>query len=197
MTTDAAVSSEAVHDYFATLERAFNTVEVTDGSGALVDQQRGIAKAADAIRQASSTGNTVFVVGNGGSSGIASQVTYTFTHFKGVVALGLNDPSALTGIAADHGYDQVFARQLAVYGRRGDFLIAISSSGRSANILNAVAVARRNGLGILTLSGFKPENPLRQSGDLNLYVGSQEYGFVEVAHLALCHAVLDTPAAGS
>jgi D-sedoheptulose 7-phosphate isomerase len=121
-------------------------------------------------------------------------VTYAFTHFKGVAAMCLNDPSALTGIGADHGYDQVFSRQLAAYGRSGDYLIAISSSGQSANILNAVSVARTNGLGILTLSGFKPENPLRRAGDLNLYVDSKEYGFVEIAHLALCHAVLDFPA---
>ena len=195
MTSGAAVSSEAVHDYFATLDRAYSTVEVTDGSGAVVDQQRALAGAAKAVRHASAAGKTIFVIGNGGSAGIASQVTYAFTHFKGIPALGLNDPSALTGIGADHGYDQVFARQLGAYGRPGDYLIAISSSGQSANILNAVSVGRAKGLGILTLSGFKPENPLRRAGDLNLYVDSREYGFVEIAHLALCHAIADAPGA--
>src|SRR4051794_28810961 len=133
----------------------------------------------------------IYVIGNGGSAGIASQVTYALTHVTGLRSLGLNDPSALTGIAADYGYDQVFARQLAAYGRSGDHLIAISSSGQSANIVNAVSAARENGLGVLTLSGFKPDNPLRRTGDVNLYVDSREYGFVEVAHLALCHIVAD------
>jgi D-sedoheptulose 7-phosphate isomerase len=191
MTADAGISAEAVRGYFATLDRAFAAVEVTDGPGTRLDQQAGLALAAQAVRRASAAGKTVFVIGNGGSAGIASQVTYAFTHFKGVAALCLNDPSALTGIGADLGYDQVFSRQLAAHGRSGDHLIAISSSGQSANILNAVSAARENGLGILTLSGFKPDNPLRRAGDLNLYVDSSEYGFVEVAHLALCHAVLE------
>jgi D-sedoheptulose 7-phosphate isomerase len=193
MTAAAMISAEAVRGYFATLDLAFTTVEVTDGSGTRLDQQAGLASAAQAVRRASAATKTIFVIGNGGSAGIASQVTYAFTHFKGVAALCLNDPSALTGIGADHGYDQVFSRQLAAYGRSGDYLIAISSSGQSSNILNAVSVARANGLGILTMSGFKPENPLRRTGDLNLYVDSRDYGFVEVSHLALCHAVLDVP----
>jgi D-sedoheptulose 7-phosphate isomerase len=189
------ISSNAVHDYFAILGRAIETVEVTDGSGAAVRQQEGMSGAAKAMRHASAAGRMIFVVGNGGSAGIASQVTYAFTHGGGLAALCLNDPSALTGIAADHGYAEVFSRQLVAYGRSGDYLIAISSSGQSANILNAVSVARAKGLGILTLSGFKPENPLRRTGDLNLYVDSREYGFVEVAHLALCHAVLEVAVA--
>ena len=185
------ISTEAVHAYFAALDHAFSTVGVTDGSGAAMDQRSGLAGAAKAVRLASSGGRTVFVIGNGGSAGIASQVAYAFSHSRGVAALCLNDPSALTGIGANDGYDQVFSRQLAVHGRSGDYLIAISSSGQSANIVNAVSVARASGLGILTLSGFKPDNPLRRTGDVNLYVDSRDYGFVEVAHLALCHAVLE------
>jgi D-sedoheptulose 7-phosphate isomerase len=70
-------------------------------------------------------------------------------------------------------------------------LIAISSSGRSANILAAVERARAAKVGVITFSGFGRDNKLRRTGDLNFYVRSSEYGFVEVAHLALCHAILD------
>ena len=69
--------------------------------------------------------------------------------------------------------------------------MAISSSGRSPNILNAVTVARSGGCQIATLSGFSADNELRHTGDINFYVESTEYGFVEIAHSALCHAVLD------
>jgi D-sedoheptulose 7-phosphate isomerase len=185
------ISTNAVHDYFATIGRAIEGVEVTDGSSVSVDRQDGLSGAARSLRDVSAAGRMIFVVGNGGSAGIASQVTYEFTHLKSLAAQCLNDPSALTGIGADHGYAQVFSRQLAAYGRPGDYLIAISSSGQSMNILNAVSAARANGLGILTLSGFKPDNPLRRLGDVNLYVDSREYGFVEVAHLALCHILAD------
>jgi D-sedoheptulose 7-phosphate isomerase len=185
------ISTDAVRNYFATLDRVLHAVEVTDQSGNTVDQRAGLFTAAQAVTRTSAAGRTIFVIGNGGSAGIASQVAYAFTHSRGVAAVCLNDPSALTGIGADHGYAQVFSRQLSAHGRPGDYLIAISSSGQSANILNGVSAARNNGLEILTLSGFKPLNPLRRTGDLNLYVDSSEYGFVEVSHLALCHAVLE------
>ena len=65
------------------------------------------------------------------------------------------------------------------------------SSGNSANIIAAVAAARARGAGVVTLSGFDEQNRLRGLGDFNLYVPSHEYGFVEVTHLALTHALLD------
>jgi D-sedoheptulose 7-phosphate isomerase len=105
--------------------------------------------------------------------------------------LAFNDPSALTCLGNDLGYENVFAKQLEFHARPGDFLIAISSSGRSPNILGAVKTARARDCRIATFSGFTQENELRRTGDVNFYVRSREYGFVEVAHLALCHAVLD------
>jgi D-sedoheptulose 7-phosphate isomerase len=185
------ISTDALSSYFATLDRVLHAVEVTDRSGNTLDQKAGLSSAAQAVMRASAAGKTLFVIGNGGSAGIASQVAYAFTYLKGVAALCLNDPSVLTGIGAEHGYAQIFSRQLTAHGRPGNCLIAISSSGQSANILNGVSAARDNGLEIVTLSGFKPQNPLRRTGDLNLYVDSDSYGFVEVSHLALCHAVLE------
>jgi D-sedoheptulose 7-phosphate isomerase len=106
-------------------------------------------------------------------------------------SLAFNDASALTCLGNDLGYENVFAKQLDLHARPGDFLIAISSSGRSPNILGAVKAARAQDCRIVTFSGFAAENELRRTGDLNFYVRSHEYGFVELAHLALCHAVLD------
>jgi D-sedoheptulose 7-phosphate isomerase len=76
-------------------------------------------------------------------------------------------------------------------GRRGDLLIAISSSGQSTNILKGVEVARSLGIAIVTFSGFKPDNLLRAKGDVNFYVSSDQYGFVEIAHHGLIQAILD------
>ena len=97
----------------------------------------------------------------------------------------------LTCLANDFGYEHVFAKQLEWQARKGDVVIAISSSGKSPNILNAVDVARRKGCAVFTYSGFGPDNPLRGKGDFNIYVASHEYGFVEVGHLAIMHGVLD------
>jgi D-sedoheptulose 7-phosphate isomerase len=70
-------------------------------------------------------------------------------------------------------------------------LIAISSSGRSANILVAAAAARERNCRVFTFSGFDENNDLRREGEVNFYVRSREYGIVEIAHLSLCHAILD------
>jgi D-sedoheptulose 7-phosphate isomerase len=105
--------------------------------------------------------------------------------------MAFNDVSALTCIGNDLGYDSVFSTQLGFHARAGDLLIAISSSGRSKNILAAVTVARERHCGIVTFSGFAEDNALRRLGDINFYLRSELYGFVEVGHLSLCHAVLD------
>ena len=125
----------------------------------------------------------------------ASPATWPsiFPRTAGLRALAFNDPSALTCLGNDLGYENVFAKQLEFHARPGDLLIAISSSGMSPNILGAVKEARARGCKVVTYSGFSESNALRRTGDVNFYVRGQdkEYGFVEVAHLALCHAVLD------
>ena len=73
----------------------------------------------------------------------------------------------------------------------GDILMAISSSGRSENILLGVEAAKRKGCKVITMSGFSPDTPLRSMGDLNFYVPSDSYGYVEITHLTLCHCILD------
>jgi D-sedoheptulose 7-phosphate isomerase len=189
--SEQAVSFDAVCSYFVALHRLLNGFAVTDETGAAIAPKEGIARAGAALRRVGEAGRTVFIVGNGGSAGIASQVAYHFTHTRSMRILTLADGPSLTGISVDDGYQEVFARQIAAHGDWGDYLIAISSSGQSRNILNAIAAARGRSFGIFTMSGFKVDNPVRRTGDLNFFIGSSDYGFVEIAHLALCHAILD------
>jgi len=146
-----------------------------------------------AAHDAHDAGNKIIFVGNGGSAGIASHLAIDFSKNGGLRALAFNDASALTCLGNDLGYENVFAKQLEFHARPGDVLVAISSSGRSPNILGAVKMARQRDCKVVTYSGFSENNDLRRTGDVNFYVRGQdkEYGFVEVAHLALCHAVLD------
>jgi D-sedoheptulose 7-phosphate isomerase len=197
MVTDTQISSEAVCRYFDALDHFLNGLTVTDKAGAALAPNDGLGRAGAAVRRAAEATQTVFIVGNGGSAAVASQMAYDFTYNRSIRALGFGDGSILTGISADHGYHEVFARQIAAHGRCGDHLIAISSSGQSPNILNAIASARAKGLGVLTMSGFNADNPVRQTGDLNFYIASGDYGFVEVSHLTLCHAILDHSALSS
>jgi D-sedoheptulose 7-phosphate isomerase len=73
----------------------------------------------------------------------------------------------------------------------GDIIITISSSGKSANILNAAEAARDKGCYVCTLSGFGEDNPLRKMGDVNIYIPSARYGMVEMSHQAILHMITD------
>ena len=144
-----------------------------------------------AAHETHDAGNKIMFVGNGGSAGIASHLAIDYSKNGGMRSLAFNDASALTCLGNDLGYENVFAKQLDFHARAGDLLIAISSSGRSPNVLAAVKMARTRDCRVVTYSGFTEDNDLRRTGDVNFFVRSREYGFVEVSHLALCHAVLD------
>ena len=180
-----------IDGYFDELRRLADGVAATDGEGRDVGIAEAIGWTIESAKATHAAGNKLMFVGNGGSAAIAGHMAIDYSKNGGLRAMAFNDGAALTCLGNDLGYDQVFACQIEWHARPGDLLIAISSSGRSANILNAVAEARRRDCRILTLSGFGADNPLRRLGERNLYVASHEYGFVEISHLALCHSVLD------
>ena len=177
--------------YFATLEALLRETEATEAHGEAVELERAFSRIAREAKRAHEKGNKLMFVGNGGSAAIASHMAIDYSKSGNLRSVAFNDGAALTCLGNDLGYDNVFAKQIEMHGRTGDVLIAISSSGSSASILRAVEAAQAVGCFVVTLSGFSPDNPLRRLGALNLYVQSSEYGFVEVSHLALCHAVLD------
>ena len=177
--------------YFETLSRLILETEVTERSGRPLELEEAFEKVGAAAHSVHDAGNKIIFIGNGGSAGIASHLAIDFSKYGGLRSLTFSDASALTCLGNDLGYHNIFAKQLEFHARPGDLLIAISSSGRSPNILAAVATARTHRVGVITFSGFGRDNELRRAGDLNFYVRSSEYGFVEVAHLSLCHAILD------
>jgi len=180
-----------VRKYFETLTDAFTKAEVTDADDRSLSLDQGFEWVRRAAHAAHDAGNKLMFIGNGGSAGISSHLAIDFAKNGGLRSQAFNDPSALTCLGNDLGYENIFAKQLELHARSGDLLIAISSSGRSPNILAAAEMARTRDCAIVTFSGFTPENELRRTGNVNFYVNSKEYGFVEVAHLALCHAILD------
>ncbi len=182
---------DQISDYFAEMVRACSAARVSDGDGRPMSLQEGFEWVAEQARRAQASGNKMILIGNGGSAAIASHQAIEFLKNGGVRALALNDGASLTALANDFGYANVFAEQLRMLGRRGDMLVAISSSGQSTNILKAVETARAHDMAVATFSGFRPDNLLRGRGDVNFYVDSTQYGFVEIAHHALIQAVLD------
>ncbi len=135
----------------------------------------------------------VMLVGNGGSAAIASHMAIDLSKNARVPAMALNDSAALTCLSNDYGYHLVFAKQIEWTGKSGDILVAISSSGESANIICAVEAARHiAGVQVFTFTGFDNDNHLRSYGDINFYVPSHQYGFVELTHQIILHQIVDT-----
>lgn len=184
--------SNSFADYVKTFFEALSSTAVTDRNGAALTVDDGIARVHDIMRRiARGTGKVMFV-GNGGSAGIAGHLAIDFAKNGGVRSVTFNDASSLTCLGNDLGYDQVFAKQVEMQAFKGDVLVAISSSGNSKNIVNAALAAAKAGCEIVTLSGFAADNALRRLGDVNFFVQSGVYGFVETGHQAILHAILDT-----
>jgi D-sedoheptulose 7-phosphate isomerase len=133
----------------------------------------------------------LYVVGNGGSAGVASHAVTDFLNVGRLRATTLHDPALLTCMSNDYGYEVAFANVLKVMAEPDDVLIAISSSGKSMNIRNAAEAMRALGGTCITLSGFESSNPLRSMGDFNFWLDSKDYGMVEIGHQFILHNIAD------
>lgn len=180
-----------LQNYFEILARMPQETAVTAQSGGAIDPAAAFEQLITLARQTHDRGNKIMFIGNGGSAAIASHMAIDYSKNGHLRSIAFNDTSALTCLGNDVGYENVFATQIELHGCTGDLLIAISSSGRSPNILRGVEAARALGCAVVTLSGFGADNPLRRLGDVNFYVPAGEYGFVEITHLGICHALLD------
>jgi D-sedoheptulose 7-phosphate isomerase len=180
-----------IKDYFNTLYHLQLNTKVTNSYGHDISLSEGFKTYIQYVKATRIHHSKIMFIGNGGSASIASHMAIDYSKNGQLPASAFSDASALTCLSNDYGYEYVFAKQIEFHARKSDVLIAISSSGKSINILNAVAAAKQLGCKIITFSGFDATNPLAQLGDINFYVNSSEYGFVEVAHLSLCHSLLD------
>ncbi len=130
----------------------------------------------------------MFFIGNGGSAAVASHIVNDLVKL-GFDAATLLEPAILTCLANDYSYQEVFNRQIFYRNIKESTLVAISSSGRSPNIINAVKTFSSTGGKVITFSGFDGDNPLRNLGHINYWVPSYNYGIVECAHLAILHSI--------
>ena len=143
------------------------------------------------INQTSKKRFKIIFIGNGASASIASHQGVDFWKSGGMRAISFNDAALLTCVGNDYGYEYVFAKPLEMFAEKGDVLIAISSSGKSENIIRAVKKAVTKNCKVITLSGFKKANILSRLGDLNFYVPVQKYSHVEIIHHSIFHYILD------
>jgi D-sedoheptulose 7-phosphate isomerase len=139
-----------------------------------------------------STGGRLLAAGNGGSAAQAQHLTSELVgryreERPPFSALALcAEPSSLSAIANDYGFEQAFARQVCAHGRPGDVLVALSTSGRSPNVLAATTAARERGLAVWALTG-PPPNPLEALSDEAVAVDAAETATVQEVHQVVIH----------
>jgi D-sedoheptulose 7-phosphate isomerase len=175
------------------LKQSLAALERATGDAVLLATARAIAAAIVAALRA---GNKLLIVGNGGSAAdaqhIAAEIVGRYKQDRAAyAAVALTtDTSALTAIANDYGFEQVFARQVEGLGQRGDVLLALSTSGKSPNILAALRCARERGLVTVGFTGTKGET-LRALCDHLLVAPTDDTPIVQQIYLAVAHAICD------
>lgn len=182
---------EIAKKYYDSLWGLKNCIQVTDPSGHVFDFYDGIERAGNLIQSHAKGRFKLIFIGNGASAAISSHMATDFWKNGGIRAMAFNDSCLLTCVGNDYGYEQLFQKPIEMFSDPGDILMAISSSGRSVNILNGVKAARKQKCQVITFSGFQAENPLRVLGDINFYVPASAYGPVEILHHSICHCLLD------
>ena len=125
----------------------------------------------------------VIIIGNGGSAAIANHFSTDLTKNAGVRCVNFNEASLITCFSNDYGHEHWMEKAIEFYGDKGDVLIAISSSGNSKNIQNAIKVARKILFhSVVTYTGMKETNVVKKMGDINFWINSKAYNFVENTH---------------
>jgi len=177
----------------AHLKQSLVALERANSDAALLAVAHAIASAIIAALRA---GNKLLIIGNGGSAGdaqhIAAEIVGRYKQERpGYAAIALTtDTSALTAIGNDYGYEQIFARQVEGLGVRGDVLLALTTSGRSPNILAALKKARERGLVTVGFTGGKGA-AMGADCDHLLVAPTDDTPVVQQIHLAFGHGICD------
>jgi D-sedoheptulose 7-phosphate isomerase len=151
-----------------------------------------LSQAAALLVHTLESGHKVLLIGNGGSAAeaqhFAAELVGRFQRDReALAALALSsDPSVVTALANDYGYEQVFARQIEALGRPGDLLIAFSTSGESENLICAALSARERSIPVVSVTGGRSSR-LAESSDLAIQVPAVEAALVQELHLLITH----------
>ncbi len=188
MTAKHAQWNESLADHF---RQSCRTLEAAAADAKLLEAMRTIAQVMTGALRA---GNKILIAGNGGSAADAQHIAGEFLSRLNfdrnplpVIAL-TTDSSVLTAIGNDYGFEHVFERQVRGLGRKGDILLAISTSGRSPNILSALRVAREIGVVTIGFTG-NTDSAMRPLCDTCLQAPSDRTPLIQQVHIVAAHAI--------
>lgn len=154
-----------------------------------------IGKMRDTLVECFQKGGKVLVCGNGGSACDSMHVAEEFAgrfrkDRKALPAISLTDAALMTCVGNDYGFDYVFSRAVEALGKPEDVLIAISTSGKSMNVLLAMEQARGKAMKVICLLG-KDGGPMRDEGDVEIVVPSQTTERIQEIHMLVLHLVIE------
>ena len=151
-----------------------------------------IIKVRDILVNAKKNNNKIMIFGNGGSAAIASHVSVDLTKNANIRSVNFNEADLITCFANDYGYERWVEKAIDFYADSKDVLILISSSGKSKNMLNACKAAKKNKIStIITFTGHNKDNPLSRLGNINFWIDSKAYNFVENIHQVWLLTIVD------
>lgn len=183
-----SMDNKYINELIETLQKT----EIWSGTDAKCpDYDAGIKLLVELFTRHKECGSQLFFIGNGGSSAIASHMTADFMKNGGMNTYSLYDNAVTTCMGNDYGYDYIFSRPMEFLTRKNDLLVAISSSGNSANIIHAIETAKMKGASVITFTGFDSRNQARRMGDVNVYVPCKKYGIVESIHNLILQQIVD------
>ena len=182
------MNSDTVHTYFQYVSELLKSINVA-----------ALLAVVERLKLARSNGDSVYVIGNGGSAATASHFAADLgkgakrTGRPPLRVISLTDNSAWSfALGNDEGFDNVFSGQLDNHARDGDVLIAISASGNSPNLIKAVELAKHLGVTTIGITGFSG-GALVSMVDIAVHVPSKTgfYGPIEDIHMSIAHAITD------
>jgi D-sedoheptulose 7-phosphate isomerase len=156
-----------------------------------------IAEAADLMTLAVKNGNKIISCGNGGSMSdamhFAEELTGRYRDDRpSIAAISISDPTHITCVGNDYGFDQIFSRFIQGVGKTGDVLLAISTSGNSKNVLNAIHEAKKNNMIVIGLTG-KTGGQMAHLCDIEIRAPYSEYADrAQEIHIKVIHAIIDS-----
>ena len=153
--------------------------------------KKNFLKIIEILKKTKKNKKKVILVGNGGSAAMASHVSVDLTKSSKIRAINFNEADLLTCFSNDYGYENWVQKALYFYADKNDLVICISSSGESKNIINGAKFAKKIGCKVVTLTGFNKLNNLRKIGNINLWVNSKNYNFVEMTHHIWLLSIVD------
>lgn len=183
------MSINTIKDNFSTAAKLLNDFSANNQNFDLIEAAGFLM--VDAIN----SGGKIITCGNGGSMSdamhFAEELTGRFReNRRGMAAVAISDPTHITCVANDFGFDYIFSRYVEAVGKKGDVLLAISTSGNSANVLNAVIEAQQMGIKVVALTG-KSGGKIGELADVEIRVPYNGYSDrIQEIHIQIIHSLI-------